>query len=174
MDSWNVFDGTALKGCMFYPFIGFCSLWGQNLRHHYCSAQILVADSRLLLKLRFTPLREADSTTKRRSKPLKGLCTLAEKGQIWPSHKGAFCEETVHMCTVQWEGATGFPKVNSSNPSSGVFPPKLSGPLAVICVHNRYTISFCARVVCCVVSACNENILGLDHSSTSIYRRSKE
>ena len=34
----------------------------------------------------------------------------------------------------------GFPKVGGSNPSSGVFPPKLSGPLAVILVHNWYHI----------------------------------
>ena len=52
-----------------------------------------------------------------------------------------------HSIEEWWERPTGFPKVGSSNPSSVVFPPKLSGPLAVICKHNWYHISVCATEV---------------------------
>ena len=53
-----------------------------------------------------------------------------------------------HSVDEWWEHPTGFPKVDGSNPSSGVFPPKYSVPLAVILVHNQYHILVGARAVC--------------------------
>ena len=52
----------------------------------------------------------------------------------------------------RWECRLCIPKVGGSNPSSGVFPPKLSWPPTIICVQNLHQISVCAKAVLCGIS----------------------